>query len=115
MQVLRRVRDALRDLVRDLVNRALALREQIYDLGPPAAAERLCHRRQRVEQCHLRCATCHILKLSLELLKIKRYAPQRTVLTRAERRRRCPRPSIRTRRSGRRATSLASQRACATA
>ena len=66
MQVLRRVRDALRDLVRDLVDRALALREQIDDLRPAAAAERLRHGRERVEQGHFRCATCHILKLSLE-------------------------------------------------
>ena len=60
MQVLRRVRDALRDLVRDLLDRALALREQIDDLRPAAAAERLRHRRERVEQGHFRCATCHI-------------------------------------------------------
>ena len=65
-QVLRRVRDALRDLVRDLLDRALALREQIDDLRPAAAAERLRHRRERVEQGHLRCATRHIFKLSLE-------------------------------------------------
>src|SRR6266496_6693200 len=66
VQVLGGVRDALRDLVRDLLDRALALREQIDDLRPAAAAERLRHRRERVEQRHLRCATCHILKLSLE-------------------------------------------------
>jgi hypothetical protein len=43
MQVLRGVRGALRDFVRDLVDRALALREQIDDLRPAAAAERLRH------------------------------------------------------------------------
>src|SRR5213594_4362887 len=66
MQVLRRVRDALRDFVRDLLDRALALREQIDDLRPAAASERLRYRRERVEQGHFRCATRHILKLSLE-------------------------------------------------
>jgi hypothetical protein len=66
MQVLRGIRGALRDLVRDLLDRALALREQIDDLCPAAAAERLGHGRERVEQGHLRCATCHIRKLSLE-------------------------------------------------
>src|SRR5213076_1495551 len=64
MQVLRRVRGALRDLVRDLLDRALTLREQIDDLRPAAAAERLRHRRERIEQGHLRCATRHISKLS---------------------------------------------------
>src|SRR5207245_6552351 len=66
VQVLRGVRDALRDLVRDLLDRTLALRKQIDDLRPATAAERLRHRRERVEQRHLRCATCHILNLSLE-------------------------------------------------
>src|SRR5437660_12506620 len=66
MQVLRGIRDALRDLVRDLLDRTLTLREQIDDLRPAAAAERLRDRRQRVEQRHLRCAACHMHKLSLE-------------------------------------------------
>ena len=59
LQVLRRVRDALGDLVRDLLDRALALREHIHDLRPAAAAERLRHRRERVEQGHLRGPIAH--------------------------------------------------------
>src|SRR5207247_1778800 len=66
MQVLRRVRDALRDLGRDLLDRALALREQIDDLRPAAAAERLRHGRERVEPGYLRCATRPMLKFTLE-------------------------------------------------
>jgi hypothetical protein len=66
MQVLRRVCDALRDFVRDLLDRSLALSEQIDDLRPAAAAHRLRHRCERIEQGHFRCAICHILKLSLE-------------------------------------------------
>ena len=40
-QMLRGVRDALRDLRCDLLDRPLPLRKQIDDLGPPAASERL--------------------------------------------------------------------------
>ena len=53
---------------RDLLDRALALREHVDDLRPPAAAERLRHRRERVEQRRLRRPARHIIKLSLEYL-----------------------------------------------
>ena len=71
LQVLRGVRDALRDLTRELLDRALPLIEDVDDLRPPTAPERLRDRRQRIEQRHLRRTTRHILKLSLEYLKIK--------------------------------------------
>ena len=59
LQVLRRVRDRLRDLIGDLLDRPLALREHVDDLRAPPAAERLRNRRQAVEQGRLRLATCH--------------------------------------------------------
>src|SRR5437764_9293592 len=67
--MLRGVRDALVDLARDLLDRALPLREQIDDLRPPSASQRLRNRRQRVEQGRFRRTTRHILKVSLEYLK----------------------------------------------
>jgi hypothetical protein len=69
LQVLRGVRDRLGDLARDLVDRALALGEQVDDLRPTAAAERLSHRRQSVEESRLRFAASHadqLIKRSLE-------------------------------------------------
>ena len=48
------VGDALVDLGGDLLDRAFALGEHIDDLGPAAVAERLGHRRERVEQRVLR-------------------------------------------------------------
>src|SRR5581483_10755320 len=59
LQMLRRVRIALADLTGDLLHRALALREQVDDLSPPPAPERLRHRRLRVEEGRLRRSACH--------------------------------------------------------
>ena len=50
----------------DLVDRPLPLRQHVDDLRPPAAAERLGHRCQRVEQRRLRPTIRHTLNLSLE-------------------------------------------------
>ena len=66
LQVLRGVGDALRELVRDLLDRTLTLREQVDDLGPPPAAERPRDRRERIEQRHLRRSARHLFKISLE-------------------------------------------------
>jgi hypothetical protein len=67
--VLRGVGDALRDLARELFDRTLALREDVDDLRPAAAAERLRHRRERVEQRRLRRSMRHMFNISLEDLK----------------------------------------------
>jgi hypothetical protein len=48
LQVLAGVRDALADLVREVLHPALALGEDIHQLGAPAVAERLGHRCERV-------------------------------------------------------------------
>jgi hypothetical protein len=69
LQVLRRVRNALLDLVRELVDRAFPLSEDVDDLGPPAVAECTRYRRLRIEQRSLRRAACHIFNSSLEDLK----------------------------------------------
>ena len=50
LEMLRRVGHALRDLARELVHRAFALGKDVDDLGASSAPERLCHRRQRIEQ-----------------------------------------------------------------
>jgi hypothetical protein len=68
LQVLRRVGDALADLTRELIDRALALGEHIDDLRAPAVAKRPGHRREGVKERRLR-GTRHIFKLSIELLK----------------------------------------------
>jgi hypothetical protein len=44
------VRDALVDLDCDVLDRSLALRQHVDDLGAPTAAQGLGHRRQRLEQ-----------------------------------------------------------------
>jgi hypothetical protein len=65
-QVLRRVRDALRDLVRELLDRALALREHIYDLRPAPIPERLADGGEGVEQGKLCRPAVHKFNLVLE-------------------------------------------------
>src|SRR5262249_51353873 len=70
-QMLRCVRDALRNLSGDLLDRALALRQQVDYLRSSTATERLCHRRERIEERDLRFRSCHIFKLSLEYLQVK--------------------------------------------
>src|SRR5262249_30635475 len=67
-QVLGGIRIGLRDLVGDLLDRTLALREDVDDLHAPAAAERLRHRRKRVEERPLRWTTRHILNISIDYL-----------------------------------------------
>ena len=49
-EVMRRVRHALADLVGDLVHGTFALGEQVNDLCPPSAGQRLCYFREPVEQ-----------------------------------------------------------------
>jgi hypothetical protein len=70
LKMLRGVRNALRDLNREFVDRPLALREHIDDLRTPTVPERPRHRRLRVEQSHLRRTARHrLIKLSMDLLK----------------------------------------------
>ena len=69
--MLRGVCDALGDLARELVHRALSLREHIHDLCAPAVTECLRYRRQGVEQRRLCRSIHHICKLSLEHLRVK--------------------------------------------
>ncbi|HSL63302.1 MAG TPA: hypothetical protein VK874_01475 [Gaiellaceae bacterium] len=68
-QVVRRARHTLADLGGNVFHGALALGEQIDDLGTSATAERLRHRCQRIEQRRLRRRTRHSFKLSFEFLK----------------------------------------------
>src|SRR2546430_5015444 len=70
LQVMGGVGEALVDLDRDLLDRALALGEYVHDLGAAATAERLRHRGERIEQGALSSPT-HIFKLSLEYLTSK--------------------------------------------
>jgi hypothetical protein len=70
-QMLRRVRDTLRNLGCDLLDGALALGQQIDYLRPPAAAERLRHRRERIEKRHLCLRVRHKFNLSLKYLNVK--------------------------------------------
>src|SRR5204862_1649112 len=69
LQVLRGVGNALRDLACNLLDRALPLRQQIDDLRPPAATERLRNRGERIEQRRFRSTAPHLVKLSLEYLR----------------------------------------------
>ena len=71
LQVVRGVGNALIDLGRDLLDRALALGEQVHYLSTSATAERLRHRGERIEQ-RIFCSSTHIFKLSLEYLRSKR-------------------------------------------
>jgi hypothetical protein len=64
--VVRAARRTLSDLHCDLLYRAFALREQVDDLGTPAASERRGNRRERVEQCALGFSIIHTFKLMLE-------------------------------------------------
>ena len=53
-EVVRGVGDALVDLAGDLLDRSLALGEEVDDLGPASAAEGLGHRGERVVELVLR-------------------------------------------------------------
>ena len=53
-EVVRGVGHALVDLAGDLLDRSLALGEEVDDLGPASVAERLGHRRERVVELVLR-------------------------------------------------------------
>ena len=57
--MLRRVGDALPDLARDVLDRALTLREHVDDLRATTAPERLRHGRERVEERRLRLPSRH--------------------------------------------------------
>jgi hypothetical protein len=60
-------RDTLADLRRHVLDRPLALSEEIDDLGAPPAPERSRDRGERVEQSPLRRpAITHIFKLTFE-------------------------------------------------
>ena len=72
LEVMRRVGDALADLLAELLDRALSLGEHVNDLGAAPVAERLRDGGERVEESRLRSLSPHILKLSLEYLRSKR-------------------------------------------
>jgi hypothetical protein len=78
---MRGVREALPDLTRHLIHRALALGQYVNDLSPPATAQRLRHRRERVEECILGDAITHTIKLSLEFSIVNRVSPNTHRLT----------------------------------
>ena len=69
---MRRVGDALADLLAELLDRALSLGEHVDDLGAAPVPERLRDGGERVEESRLRSLSLHILKLSLEYLRSKR-------------------------------------------
>jgi hypothetical protein len=69
---MRRVGDALADLLAELLDRALSLGEHVDDLGAAPIPERLRDGGERVEESRLRSLSLHILKLSLEYLRSKR-------------------------------------------
>jgi len=57
------VGDALTDLGGDVVQMAFALRKHVDDLSPATVAERLCDRREPVEQVILRSSVPHSARL----------------------------------------------------
>src|ERR671919_2983865 len=63
LQVMRGVGDALLDLARQLVDRALALGENVDDLGATAVANRLRNRGERIEERGLRGTCSHFIKV----------------------------------------------------
>ena len=69
LQVLGRVRDALRDLTGELVDRALALGEHVHNLRTATVPDRLRDGGKRVEEGCLGTTGRHMFKLSLEDLK----------------------------------------------
>jgi uncharacterized membrane protein YccC len=69
---MRRVGDALADLLAELLDLALSLGEHVDDLGAAPVPERLRDGGERVEESRLRSLSLHILKLSLEYLRSKR-------------------------------------------
>src|SRR2546430_13715190 len=75
--MMRRRRHALTNLVRDLLHRALTLRKHVHDLGPTPTPKRRGHRRERVEQSRLRRAVAHKIKLSFEVIEVKRFPVSR--------------------------------------
>src|SRR5439155_7720493 len=58
-QMVRRVGDALPDLLGDVVDRALPLSEDVDDLSAPTTAQRLCYLCEALEQGVLRDAVTH--------------------------------------------------------
>ena len=58
--MVRRVRDGLTDLAREVLDRPLALREHIDDLGPVAVAQRLRDGREGSEERVLRRPLAHL-------------------------------------------------------
>src|SRR5205807_209870 len=75
--MMRRRRHALTNLVRDLLHRALTLRKHVHDLGPTPTPKRRGHRRERIEQSGLRGAIPHKIKLSFEVVEVKRFPVNR--------------------------------------
>src|SRR2546423_4363495 len=75
--MMRRRRHALTNLVRDLLHRALTLRKHVHDLGPTPTPQRRGHRRERIEQSRLRGAVAHKIKLSFEVIEVKRFPVNR--------------------------------------
>ena len=69
--MLRRVGDALTDLGGELVDRSLALRQHVDDLGTPAIAERLRHRGEGAEELVLGLTSLHVVTISSERLNVK--------------------------------------------
>jgi hypothetical protein len=70
-QMLGRVRGALPNLRRDLVDGALPLRENVDNLCPTTTPQRRRDRRERVEQRALRRLITHKFNLILEYLDVK--------------------------------------------
>jgi hypothetical protein len=58
-QMVRGVGDALSELGRHVLDRSFPLRQQVDDLRPPAARQRLPHRSQRLEERILRFPRTH--------------------------------------------------------
>jgi 2-polyprenyl-3-methyl-5-hydroxy-6-metoxy-1,4-benzoquinol methylase len=71
-QMMRGRRDALARLACDLLDRPLALGEQIDDLGPTPAGQRGCDRCECVEEGGLSVSLVHMFKLSFEYTSVKR-------------------------------------------
>src|SRR5438132_8944622 len=59
-EMVRGIRNALADLIREVVHRPLPLSEHVDDLGAVSVAERLRHRSQPLEERVLRRPVCHL-------------------------------------------------------
>jgi hypothetical protein len=60
LQVLGGVRDRLVACARELLDSPRCLGEQVHELEPHGAGERLAHRRDRLEQGVLGMSLCHL-------------------------------------------------------